>query len=82
MKVDESEGVHSRSSRYSRLLGFTRFIVREGWDMYNPALTANEQGNMAFVCDVSGPNNVGIASLRGSIDGATGGSTSGPDVDH
>eukprot|EP00884_Botryococcus_braunii_P012347 jgi/Botrbrau1/21112/Bobra.0061s0007.1 len=48
------------------------FISVLGWDFYNPALTADEQGNMAFVCQASGPADSGITSARGSIDGTTG----------
>eukprot|EP00884_Botryococcus_braunii_P016120 jgi/Botrbrau1/3191/Bobra.37_2s0021.1 len=48
------------------------YIYKEGFDMHTGAVTANAQGNMAFVSIVTGPRSPGVASLRGSIDPNTG----------
>lgn len=58
--------------RKSWILGH-RTIGLAGWDLFNPAMTASKDGDvLAFVAQTAGPSVPGVASVYGTIDGATG----------
>jgi hypothetical protein len=49
-----------------------RTVGVPGWNLFNPALTVTEGGDLAFVTQAAGPGVAGVASVFGIIDPSTG----------